>query len=238
MRLLHWVTSGRTSEHNLPQFPVEWGAPPPEVAEAGNGMFCILYSDVGAHFSTVWTIPQEAEAQQGSTESEWTWLKYGDLDAFGERDVQLIRRTMENLPESTLDYHCERPKAFATYLPFEGVGSYPLFRSMFAADSIVSMDVWGVEKKTNDVDQPTCATWSVELKSLPLTLTVTRISTTESEFPGLLRHIQAAARKSGISKMEIWNICSRLPQKLGTKPLKEQSPCLLSSGMVPARQRT
>lgn len=232
MRLLHWVTSGRTSEYNLPQFPVEWGAPPPEVAEAGNGMFSILYSDLGENFykqagpgiekaggweardpiSTIWNIPQKVEVQHGTADSEWSWLKHGDLDAFWVKDVQFIRRTMEDLPESSPDYHTERPKAFATYLPDEGVGSFHIFRSMFAAENIVSMDVWGVVKKTTgtNVDQPTYATWSIDVRPLPPTLIVTRVSATESEFPDLLRQIHEAARKSGIGKMEIWNIPKHL----------------------------
>ena len=230
MRLLHWVTSGRTSEFNLPTFPVEWGAPPPEVAEAGDGMFSILYSDVGEKFykqagpatekaggweargpiSTIWEIPQKTGVRQGNPDSEWTWLKYGDLDTLWAKDVQLIRRTMENLPESSPDYHIERPKAFASYLSDEGVGSFHIFRSMFAADSIVSMDVWGVEKRTTDIDQPTYATWSIDVRPLPPTLIVTRISAAESEFPDLLRHIQEAARRSGIGKMEIWNVPKHL----------------------------
>lgn len=231
MRLLHWVISGRTSEYNLPQFPTEWGTPPPEVAEAGNGMFSILYTDIGENFyketgpgiekaggwetrspiSTTWKILQDAEARQDRTGNKWTWLKQDDLDAFWARDVQLIRRTMENLVEPSPEYHTKRPKAFVTYLPDEGVGSFHIFRFMFAADGIVPMDVWGVEKKATDIGQrPTYATWSVDVRPMPPTLIVTRINATESEFPDLLRHIQAAARKSGIGKMEIWNIPKHL----------------------------
>jgi len=225
MRLLHWVTSGKTSEHNLPQFPAEWGTPPPDVAEAGNGMFSILYSDLGEDFykqsgpgiekaggwevrgpiSTVWTV---SENREGGAESEWTFLKHEDLEAFWEKDAQLIRHTMESLPESSPAYHLEKPKAFVTYLPVEGVGSFHMSRSMYAADDIVSMDVWGVKK--NDVDKPAYATWSVDVRPMPPTLIVTRISVTESEFPGLLRQIQAAARESGIGKMDIWNIPQHL----------------------------
>ncbi|KAF8446284.1 hypothetical protein L210DRAFT_2968450 [Boletus edulis BED1] len=117
---------------------------------------------------------------------------------------------MENLAESSPGYHSERPKAFVSSLPDEGVGSYHIFRSMYAADSIVSMDVWGVEKKITDIDQPAYATWSVDVRPLPTTLIVTRISATESEFPDLLRHIQAAARKSSIGKIEIWNLPKHL----------------------------
>ncbi|KAG8220116.1 hypothetical protein J3R82DRAFT_1136 [Butyriboletus roseoflavus] len=228
------VTSGRTSEYNSPQFPVEWGAPPPEVAEAGNGMFSVLYSDIGEKFyektgpgiekaggwetrspiSTIWEIPRKADVQQSSIDNKWTWLKYDDLDTPWAKDVQFIRRTMENLPESNPDYHNERPTAFVTYLPDEGVGSFHVFRSMFAADSIVSMDIWGVEKKPTDSasDRPTHAMWSIDVRPLPPTLIVTRISAAESEFPDLLSHIQEAARKSGIGKMEIWNIPKHLLQ--------------------------
>ena len=136
--------------------------------------------------------------------------KYDDLDALWAKDVQLIRRTMEILPESDLDYYTERPKAFVSCLPDEGVGSFHIFLSMFAADSIVSMDAWGVEKNPADIDQPTYATWSIDVHPLPPTLVVTRISAAESEFPELLRRIQEAARKSGIGKMEIWNIPKHL----------------------------
>jgi len=45
MRLLHWATSRRTSESNAVLcFLAEWGAPPPEIEEAGSGLFSILCS--------------------------------------------------------------------------------------------------------------------------------------------------------------------------------------------------
>ncbi|KAG9314667.1 hypothetical protein JVU11DRAFT_5472 [Chiua virens] len=226
MRLLHRVTAGRTSEYNLPEFPAEWGAPPPEVQEAGKGMFSVLYSDVGEEFykqagpgiensggweardpiSTIWKFPQKGEVQQFDTNGEWRWLKHSDLDTLWKKDVQYIRRKMEQLPVSSPEYHTENPKAFATYLPDEGVGSFHIFRSMFAADNIISMDIWGVEKKPANNDQPIYATWSVDVRPLPPTLIVTRLCTTPSEFPDLLRQIQQAARRSGIEKVEIWNI--------------------------------
>ncbi|KAF9243790.1 hypothetical protein BU15DRAFT_86226 [Melanogaster broomeanus] len=236
MRLLHWVTSGRTGEYNLPDFPAEWGAPPPEVKAAGNAVFSVLYSDVGENFykqagpglekaggweargpvSTIWEIPQHAEVQQSHGENGWTWLKHGDLDALWEKDVQLIRRTMENLPASSPTYHTGQPTAFATYLPDKGVGSFHIFRSMFAAESVVSMDIWGVEKNDGSIDQPTYASWSIDVRPLPPTLIVTRISATETEFPGLLGKIQEAARKSGVGRMEVWNIPEHL-KKVATE---------------------
>lgn len=228
MRLLHWVTS--TSGYNLPHFPAEWGAPPPVIEEAGNGLFSILYSAVGDAFykesgpgieksggwetrrpiSTTWEVPVQEEVEQDSTDNKWTWLKYGDLDTFWEKDVQLIRRMMVNLPESNPDYHTERPTAFVTYLPDEGVGSFHIFRSMCAVDGIVSMDIWGIEKKESHPDQPTYATWTVDTKPLPPVLVITRLSAAEADFPALIKTIQEIARKNGIRKMEAWNIPSYL----------------------------
>jgi hypothetical protein len=230
MRLLHWVTSGRTAEYNLPEFPAEWGAPPPEVKAAGNGMFSVLYSDVGENFykragpglekaggwearepiSTIWEIPQHAKTQQKDSETEWTWLKYGDLDALWAKDVQLIRRTMENVRESSPTYYTERPTAFVSYIPDKGVGSFHIPRSMFAAENEASVDIWAVEKNNGSTDQPTYASWSVDARPLPPTLIVTRISANETDFPELLGKIQELARKSGIGRMEVWNIHKHL----------------------------
>ncbi|KIJ21459.1 hypothetical protein PAXINDRAFT_173616 [Paxillus involutus ATCC 200175] len=230
MRLLHWVTSGRTAEYNLPEFPAEWGAPPPEVKAAGNGMFSVLYSDVGENFykragpglekaggwearepiSTIWEIPQHAKTQQKDSETEWTWLKYGDLDALWAKDVQPIRRTMENVRESSPTYYTERPTAFVSYIPDKGVGSFHIPRSMFAAENEASVDIWAVEKNNGSTDQPTYASWSVDARPLPPTLIVTRISANETDFPELLGKIQELARKSGIGRMEVWNIHKHL----------------------------
>jgi len=53
---------------------------------------------------------------------------------------------MANLPESTPDYHTERPAAFVTYLLDKGVGSFRIFRPIFTADGIVSMDFWDTKR--------------------------------------------------------------------------------------------
>ncbi|KAF8550297.1 hypothetical protein OG21DRAFT_1487859 [Imleria badia] len=158
--------------HPTPQTK-KGGAPPqaPEAEEAGNGLFSILYSAREARqpISTIWEIPEQREVGQDDTDNKWIRLKYEDLDAFWAKDVQLIRRTMENLPESNSDYHTERPTAFVTCLPddSEGVGTFHIFCSMFAVNGIVSMTAWGIEKKGGHPDQPTYATWTVDTKPLP-----------------------------------------------------------------------
>jgi len=229
MRLLHWVSTKRTSEHN--KFPVEWGAPPREVEEADDQLFSILFSGVGNRFyketgpeveksggwetrhpiSTTWEISEQGEVERETADNTWKCLKYGDLNSFWEKDVQHIRRTMEKLPVSHSHYHSERPTAFVTCLPDEGVGSYSTFYSMFALDGVMSMDVWGLEKTTDHADQPTYATWTIDT---PMTihpvLIITRLSATETDFPTLISKIQEIARKAGVRKMEAWNISLNL----------------------------
>lgn len=229
MRLLHWVSLRRISESNLPYFPAEWGAPPPEVEEGGNAFFFTLYSAMGDTFyketgpgvekssgwearhpfSTIWEIPEQGEVEQGKADNRWTALKYEDLGAFWAKHVRLIQRAMENLPELNPDYHTERPTAFVTCLPDEGVGSFYIPRPMFAVDGIVPMDVWGIEKE-GCPEHPIYATWTVVTKPLPPVLVITRPSATEVDFPALIKRIQEIAGKNGIRKMEAWNIAPYL----------------------------
>jgi len=218
MRLLHWVLAGRTAEYNLPEFPAEWGAPPDEVELAGKGFFSVLYSDIGSEFytrlgptfvdsggwearepiSTVWEVPPQPSNLETNSDG-WTWLSKDDLSRLWAKDVEQIKRIMAAMPTpgSTL----------VTFIPDQGLGSSHTFRS---ALRLVSMHIWGVERDDGNNDQPTYAAWSVDTYPPPQTLLVTRISATKETFPYLIEKIQQAARKHGITKMEIWN----LPQHL------------------------
>ncbi|KAL4068351.1 hypothetical protein V8B97DRAFT_2009014 [Scleroderma yunnanense] len=215
MRLLHWVLSGRTAEYNLPEFPAEWGAPPPEVESAGKGLFSVLYSDIGEEFykksgpaltetggwevrdyiSTVWEVPPQPSNLE--TDGSWTWLKQKDLDRLWAMDVEHIKRNIAAMPTSG-------SSTLVTFLPDQGVGFFQVIRTAF--EGLVSMDSWGVEKNDGNIDQPTYATWSVDRLVHPRKLLVTRIMATESTFPGLVEKIQRAARESGIRKVEAWNL--------------------------------
>jgi len=214
MSLLHWVTASRT---NLPKFPEEWGAPPPEVADAGEGLFSVLYSDVGEAFyrsagpggkgggwekrgaiSTIWDVGAEEQDEEG-----WTWLTQDQLNGLWERDAERIRRELENMPMTDTSYEVERPEAFATYLPTNGVCAFHIPRSVYASKFSMAGGFWGVQS-SNDPD--TYASWSVDLRPPPPTLIVTRLCASEEAFPGLIAKIKQAARRSGVGKVEIWNL--------------------------------
>lgn len=217
MRLLHWVLSGRGAGYNLPEFPIEWGQPPPEVEQAGKGLFSVLYSDIGEFYqktgpglvesggwetrdavSTVWEVPQEPLDLQSNP--GFTWLKREDIDQLWAKDVELIKGSISDMPTLT------GWTAFVSFLPDEGVASFQFHRSIVGTEDPVSLDIFGVERNHTNVGQPTYAVWSVDMHPLPPTLIVIRLHATEKTFPDLIQKIQGAARRHGIARMEIWNL--------------------------------
>ncbi|KAG0696240.1 hypothetical protein DFH29DRAFT_951942 [Suillus ampliporus] len=218
MRLLHWVTASRA---NLPNFPEAWGAPPEEVADAGGGMFSVLWSDVGEGFyrsagpggegggwekrgpvSTVW----EVGAEEGDDEG-WTWLTQEQLKGLWDHDAELIRKELENMPMSDRSYEVEHPAALVTCLPTNGVCGFQIPRATYGSNFSMAGGFWGVQSSS---DPDTYASWSVELRPPPSTLIVTRLWASEDTFPGLIAKIKQAARRSGIGRVEVWNLRVRL----------------------------
>ncbi|KAG1903332.1 uncharacterized protein F5891DRAFT_1127199 [Suillus fuscotomentosus] len=140
MSLLHWVIASRV---NLPKFPEAWGAPPEQVAEASEGLFSCLYSDVGEDFyrsagpggkeggwetqgavSTIWDVG----AEEGD-DNEWTWLTQEQLNGLWDRDAGRIKKELEKMLTSDTSYEVERPAAFVTCLPTNGVCGFHISRS-------------------------------------------------------------------------------------------------------------
>lgn len=214
MSLLHWVIASRV---NLPKFPEAWGAPPEQVAEASEGLFSCLYSDVGEDFyrsagpggkeggwetrgavSTIWDVGAEEGDDNG-----WTWLTQEQLNELWDRDAGRIKKELENMLTSDTSCEVERPAAFVTYLPTNGVCGFHIPRSTYALDFSMAGGVWGVQS-LNDPDTYAC--WSVDLRPPPPTLIITRLCASEETFPGLISKIRQAARRSGIGKVEVWKL--------------------------------
>ncbi|KAG1746403.1 hypothetical protein EDB19DRAFT_1905854 [Suillus lakei] len=214
MRLLHWVIASRA---NLPKFPEAWGAPPEQVAEASEGLFSGLYSDVGEEFyrlagpgskeggwemrgavSTIWDVGTEEGHDDG-----WTWLTQEQLNGLWDRDAGRIKKELANMLTSDTSYEVERPVAFATYLPTNGVCGFHIPRSTYALDVSMTGGFWGVQSSS---DPDTYASWSVDLRPPPPTLIITRLCASEETFPGLIVKIKQAARRSGIRKVEVWKL--------------------------------
>lgn len=218
MRLLHWVTASRT---NLPKFPEAWGAPPEEVAEAGGGLFSVLWSDIGDAFyrlagpggegggwekrgaaSTVWEVGVEEGDDEG-----WTWLMQEQLKDLWDHDAELIRKELANMPMSSESYEVERPAALVTCLPSNGVSAFQIPRATYIWNFSMAGGFWGVRSLS---DPDTYASWSVDVRPPPPTLIVTRLRASEETFPGLIAKIKLAARRSGIGKVEVWNLSAGL----------------------------
>ncbi|KAG1723113.1 uncharacterized protein EDB91DRAFT_1255754 [Suillus paluster] len=214
MHLLHWVIAPRV---NLPKFPEAWGAPPEEVAESGEGLFSGLYSDVGEDFyhsagpggkgggwetreavSTIWEVGMEEGDDTG-----WTWLMQEQLKELWNRDARRIKKELANMPVSDTSYELEHPTAFVTYLPTNGVCGFHIPRSTWVSNLSMAGGFWGVQSSSSP---DTYASWSIDFRPPPPTLIVTRLCAREETFPGLIAKIKQAARRSGIKKVEVWNL--------------------------------
>ncbi|OAX35442.1 hypothetical protein K503DRAFT_773464 [Rhizopogon vinicolor AM-OR11-026] len=214
MCLLHWVIASRI---NLPKFPEAWGAPPEEVAGAGEGLFSVLYSDVGEEFyrsagpggegggwekrgavSTIW----EVGAEEGDDEG-WTWLMQDQLSGLWDRDADRIRKELTSMPMNDASYEVKRPEAFATYLPTNGVCAFNIPRLTYASNFSMAEGFWGVQSSS---DPDTYASWSFYVRPPPAVLIVTRLCASEETFSGLIAKIKQAARRCGVGKVEIWNL--------------------------------
>jgi hypothetical protein len=176
-----------------------------------------LYSDVGEEFyrsagpggkgggwekrgaiSTIWEVGTEEGNDEG-----WKWLTEEQLNGLWERDAVRIRTELANMPTTSSSYKVERPAAFATYLPTDGVCGFHITKSTFASNFSMAGGFWGVESTS---DPGTYASWSVDLRPPPPTLIVTRLCASEEMFPGLIAKIKQAARRSGVTKVEVWNL--------------------------------
>jgi GNAT superfamily N-acetyltransferase/putative transposon-encoded protein len=98
LRLMHYVVADRS---RLPPFPASWGAPPEEAF--GDGVFSVLYSDVGDAFyanctqgenKAGWVAPHdraphrvwklELDEADRQVPEHWTWLADEDLPRLEE----------------------------------------------------------------------------------------------------------------------------------------------------------
>ncbi|KAJ7356660.1 hypothetical protein DFH08DRAFT_849653 [Mycena albidolilacea] len=219
MRLLHWVIA---DEALLPSsgFPAVWGAPPPKVEGARNGRFSALWSDVGQLYNscgpapdregwvtqgtatTVWEV--EASPLFETTAPDWTWLDDAGVSALWEEDAEKIRSEMEN---------SEHPGTSFAFLPNRGVASYQHRRlAIYFQRLATPPQTWGVASP----DRSAYATWTIDPRHVPITLTVSRIRTDPQSFRDLVGKLLEVARKHDVKRVEMWNLPSELELLAGT----------------------
>lgn len=219
MQLLHWVLAPRMS---LPSFPAHWGSPP-EHGVLGDASFSVLYSDIGSVFyslagpdeasegwvvrdpySTIWTVPSVQLEEAESLTAQF--LSEEECRTIWSRDAELIKDDLDKRNPS---------KTTFTFLPDKGVSAFQVRRTAFfiPGQPYGMPEHWGVVLKSksnsellDEMATPTFATWTLDVRPPPSTLLVTRLRATQDNFHDLLRVIFLAATKSGMERVEIWNL--------------------------------
>ncbi|KAG6898609.1 hypothetical protein C0995_009112 [Termitomyces sp. Mi166 len=212
MHLLHWVIADPSL---LPAvFPSEWGAPPPRVTHTGDGLFSVLWSDVGAGFymrcgptkdldgwvvrspfSTTWDVKQESS---NTDTTGWTLLDESGVVKLWEDDAEYITRTLSPADDYKVSF---------SFLPHKGVATLSQFwRRIDFLDKRGHTPIphWGIVGGSN-----TFATWTFEMMS-PKTLLVTRLNSSPADFENLLGMVMSVARKHAMEKVEVYNLPDHL----------------------------
>ncbi|KAG6836988.1 hypothetical protein H0H93_016692 [Arthromyces matolae] len=206
MRLVHWVIADASLLP--PNFPHEWGAPPPRVAHAGDGWFSTLWSDIGPDFyrqcgptketegwevrsplSTFWNV--ESITSTPGTAS-WTLLdEFGNVKLW-EDDTKNIMHTL-----SPVNGH----KVTFAILPSCGVAAFQHWRNI---DILKKSGFTLTEPLGIFGDAVTFATWTFDI--MAKTLLVTRLSSPTVKFANLLTAIALIAQKHGMERIEVYNL--------------------------------
>lgn len=222
MRLLHWVLAPRDL---LPNFPENWGIPPPIHPGCGDGLFSALYSDIGDQFyrnagpdemtdgwivrdpkGTIWDVakdlPSLSSVSVPVSGLSVHWLDEDGCKELWKKDTELMKT----------DLSADSSKsALFTFLPDAGVGAFLVRRTLFFLPGWTSHKVpskWGVKIEKSDGNNviPTFATFTIDVIPPPSTLIVTRLRATEETFPLLVACLLQAASECDVEKVEIWNL--------------------------------
>lgn len=229
MRLLHWVLA---PEGSIPaEFPAEWGTPP--VARLQDGIFSVLYSDIGDQFYRLNCSPLPKQdlgwmttgqinttwpaAKMPLDSAQWVFLSKEEADKVWEEDAQLMKKDALAVAH-TGGVAC-------SFLPDRGNGrlSYERHRKL---KNGLTLEVVGIQLARNSPEDPLVfATWAAE-SSESLTLVLTRLRATKEMFGGLLAQIMAFAERHGVDMIETWNLpenLSAVAKELGGHTFKRNN---------------
>jgi hypothetical protein len=217
MRLLHWVMSNKAFRLSR-TFPTAWGAPPTIPDGLGDGVFSVLYSDVGSKFyaecgesdapgagwqvselvSSIVPVPASASTDDAA---EWQTLDPLQCEATWKEDIGLMKKDVQRLAR-----HRAGQTIIAT-LPTHGVAGEQLFRTMDPTTGELPSEKWGLRLKGQSTSTPTFATWAWEFRVTPKSMVVTRLRAPDApHFERLLRQLVGAAAGAGVEEVEIWNV--------------------------------
>ncbi|RPD65611.1 hypothetical protein L226DRAFT_479727 [Lentinus tigrinus ALCF2SS1-7] len=231
MRLLHWVLASRSALP--PTFPREWGAPPDvELLRSlgvANAQFSVLYSDVGRDFyRSCGTDPMSHNGWMitGAIQTFWE-LDASEAITARKPDINIVRLSESDVValydhdarwmKEDLARHAMPGRTQFTFLPDRGVGAFNVRRTMdFTPDlqPVLPSKQWGafilpdgartlVDALEQSRPLP-FVSWTLDLKTSPRTLVVSRLRADEKTLPVLLEELLAAARDEKVEKVEFW----------------------------------
>jgi hypothetical protein len=216
MRLLHWVVSNADfrSSH---RFPVAWGSAPTVPEGYGNGLFSVLYSDVGPDYYSQcgpieeknggWVVDKPISTiiplSSFSTDSPARWrpLDLAALEQTWQEDALVVGQEVGSSSYPVV-----------AFLPTGGVAATQVIRTMDAVSGELPLRVWGT--RLDDPSSLTFATWSLEIDaSGPKSLIVTRLRVADLDhFADLVSQLMKAAGEAGVREVEIWNLAAEFVQ--------------------------
>ncbi|KAI0711175.1 hypothetical protein C8T65DRAFT_829492 [Cerioporus squamosus] len=210
LRLLHWVLAPRSA---LPStFPPEWGTPPDiEMLKSSGSPTPSSPFSIATWGATSWNLDASDSDVVAAKKpgARVVRLSESDVAALYEHDARWVK-------EDLVRY--ARPgRTQFTFLPNKGVGLFVVRRTMdFTPDlqPVLPSEQWGAailpdgaQTLTDALAQPSplsFVTWTLDLKTSPRTLVVSRLRADEDTLPVLLDELLAAARDEKVEKVEFW----------------------------------
>lgn len=219
MRLIHWVLGSPQLDPSI--FPQEvWGDPPVVPSFAGDGLFSVLYSDVGRVFyekcghlpgditkgwvvrggiSTVWKVNELNSVGDRVQNDSWRWLDEESTKKIWEIDATIMALEMGNNKSSEIKL---------AFSPQQGVASFMVERYKPHWEKIIPKPIhWGI-CKAGDLDASVFATWTItpQRSSKSFSLLITRLRCPPELFKSLFEQILAHAKSHNVETIEAWNL--------------------------------
>jgi hypothetical protein len=222
MRLLHWLLARQ--DMLPPDFPVdEWGQPPErrEDLGMGQGLFSVLYSDVGPFYgscgmlpntkgweiqgnlSFIWDIDRTDSQPPTLESSSWKWL---DLDGIGNPDLwdQDTMQMRQLLPSQV-----KPGQVGFAYLSNNGMENYQRLRLVYLLDRWMKNPIyhWGIQSSITS----SFISWTVELQDdMSVNMVISRLRADQADFKEMVTRIKQMAQKHQISRIEVWSLDEHL----------------------------
>jgi hypothetical protein len=218
MRLVHWVIANEAFRSSHP-FPPAWGAAPTVPVGLGDGVFSVLYSDVGPKFyagcgeadasGAGWQvsgpvssiIPVISGSSITDDAGKWRILNPEECKAAWREDIGLMKKDVEHIAGNHAGH------IIAAMLPTQGVAACQIFRTMDPTTGELPSQRWGVHLDESSSPSPTFATWGWELRATPKSMVVTRLRAPDvPHFQNLLQQLVRTAADAAVEQVEIWNV--------------------------------